>query len=79
MVNKLVTKKNKKQLIERLKKFQENLMEEENILIDGWQFGYNKEVVQNVKDDITQRFEKNWSWKDWLCRFFTFYLKRMSD
>ena len=58
-----------------IKKFQENLMEEENILIDGWQFGYNKEVVQNVKDDITQRFEKNWSWKDWLCRFFTFYLK----
>ena len=55
-----------------VKKLQENLSDEESIVIDGWQFGYNKTYAENIKDYTNEHSE--WKWKSWLHRFFYFYL-----
>ena len=54
---------------------QEDLMASEKLEIGGWEYGYRMLYLGNVKEYILEHSEGKWRWKNWLYKFFDFYLR----
>ena len=58
-----------------IKNLQEDIFEDDKIEINGWQFGYSPKAIKKSKEQSETIFGKFWKWREWLCRFYSFYLK----
>lgn len=57
-----------------VKKFQENLKSEDSVSIDGWEYGIDKKEMEDLKDNVDKILKDDFKWKEWLSKFFHFYL-----
>ena len=58
-----------------IRNLQKDISEDDKIEINGWHFGYSLQVIKKSKDQTETIFGNVWKWREWLCRFYSFYLK----
>ena len=58
-----------------IQNLQKDILEGDKIEINGWQFGYSPKAIKMRKEQSETIFGKFWKWREWLCRFYSFYLK----
>ena len=57
-----------------VRRLQENMKTEEIIKIDGWEFGINKIELDELTHNMHKTLNSDFSWIDYLDKFFCFYL-----